>query len=175
MSLGYEERTGMLQHLNRISVLWALLGGTLLMTIVFITAINVTAFTLNKFAQLFGETISGLPGYEDFIRLAISCAVPMFFPYCQLKRGHVTVDIFTYFSSPQVQSILDRTAQIMMIIITLFLSYWMILGGKETYSDGVLSRVLGWPEWPFYIPGILSLLLWALVATAQLFTNDSNG
>ena len=35
-------------------------------------------------------------------------------------------------------------------------------------SDGTLSRVLGWPEWPFYAPGVASLLLWAAVAASQL-------
>ena len=38
----------------------------------------------------------------------------------------------------------------------------------ERYEDRAISRVLGWPEWPFMIPGILSLLLWAIVAIAQL-------
>jgi hypothetical protein len=28
--------------------------------------------------------------------------------------------------------------------------------------------VLGWPVWPFYLPGIASLVLWAAVALADL-------
>ena len=42
-------------------------------------------------------------------------------------------------------------------------------------ADGALSRVLGWPEWPFYLPGIASLLLWASVAALQAFERDEHG
>ena len=45
----------------------------------------------------------------------------------------------------------------------------------ETRADGALSRVLGWPEWPFYLPGIVSLLLWAAVAAVQIFERESDG
>ena len=53
----------------------------------------------------------------------------------------------------------------------------MLFGMLETHADAAVSRVLGWPEWPFYIPGIASLVLWALIALAQIFglkskTND---
>ena len=54
------------------------------------------------------------------------------------------------------------------IALALFLAWWMALGLLETRADGTLSRVLGWPEWPFYAPGVLSLLLWAAVAACQL-------
>ena len=38
----------------------------------------------------------------------------------------------------------------------------------ETRADGLVSPVLDWPEWPFYLPGLVSLALWALVAAEQL-------
>jgi TRAP-type C4-dicarboxylate transport system permease small subunit len=37
----------------------------------------------------------------------------------------------------------------------------------ENRDDQAISRVLGWPEWPFYLPGLVSLALWALVAATQ--------
>ena len=58
------------------------------------------------------------------------------------------------------------------VVTAMFLAYWMWFGMLESRADGQLSRVLGWPEWPFYAPGIFSLLLWALVAAAQLFERD---
>ena len=56
-----------------------------------------------------------------------------------------------------------------MAATALFLAYWMRLGMIETQEDGALSRVLGWEEWPFYLPGIASLILWAVIALAQIF------
>jgi TRAP-type C4-dicarboxylate transport system permease small subunit len=51
----------------------------------------------------------------------------------------------------------------------------MTLGLAETRADGALSPVLGWPEWPFYLPGIASLLLWAMVAVLQIFEGERDG
>ena len=42
-------------------------------------------------------------------------------------------------------------------------------------GHGAVSRVLGWPEWPFYLPGLASLLLWAAIAGLQLFEPDADG
>lgn len=153
--------------LERLVVWWALLGGAILIAIVLVTVANVGAFTLDRLVRLFGERIAGLPGYEDFVRLAISCAGLMLFPYCQHRRGHVAVDLFVDFAPLSVQTVLEKVAQIGTAGLALFLAYWMALGMLETRADGVLSRVLGWPEWPFYLPGILSLLLWAAVAAVQ--------
>ena len=161
--------------LERIVIAWALLGGLILLAIVIVTVTNVGAFGLDRIARLFGTTVSGLPGYEDFVRLAVSPAVLMLFPYCQLRRGHVAVDLFVNLAPPTVQKTLDSISIAGMIGLAVFLAYWMTLGMFETLADGALSRVLGWPEWPFYAPGILSLVFWALVATQQLFRSDADG
>jgi TRAP-type C4-dicarboxylate transport system permease small subunit len=155
--------------LERIAVVWAVLGGVVLLSIVLVTSTNVAAFGLDRIARLFGDTVSGLPGYEDYVRLAISAAALMFFPYCQARRGHVAVDLFVSLTGPRTRKTLDAISLAGMTALAGFLCYWMVIGMLETRSDGALSRVLGWPEWPFYLPGILSLLLWTAIALDQLF------
>lgn len=157
---------------NHTAAAWAILGGIVVLLVVAVTSTNVGAFGIDRIARLFGTHFPALPGFEDFVRLAISCAALMFFPYCQCKRGHVFVDLFAKTMSPSVQRVLDVLSLLLTIFLALFLAYWMTLGAMETKADNALSRVLGWPEWPFYIPGILSLVLWALVAITQLFDSD---
>ncbi|MGF1611333.1 MAG: TRAP transporter small permease [Kiloniellales bacterium] len=161
--------------LERLAIWWAILGGLLLLAIVLVTVTNAGAFALDRLARLFGTTVSGLPGYEDFVRLAISAAALMLFPYCQLRRGHVAVDLFVKALPLAVQKALDAISLAGMAALALFLAYWMTLGLIETRADGALSRVLGWPEWPFYAPGVISLALWALVAASQLFSSEADG
>ena len=151
----------------RIAAGWALLGGLILIAIVLVTVANAGAFALDRVARFFGASLSGLPGYEDFVRLAISAAALMLLPYCQLKRGHIAVDLFMTRAPKRLQRLLDVIATASMAGLAAFLAYWMVLGLLETRADGALSRVLGWPEWPFYLPGVVSLLLWALVAGYQ--------
>lgn len=154
---------------------WALLGGALLLAIALVTTANAGAFTLDRLARLFGANVSGLPGYEDFVRLVVSAAVLMLFPYCQLRRGHIVVDLFAKWLSPGLRRALDLAALALVALLALFLAYWMALGLAETRADGALSRVLGWPEWPFYLPGLASLLLWALVALSQMAEGETGG
>lgn len=159
---------------QRLVTWWALAAGAVLLLIVVVTTVNVTAFSLDKVARLFGAGVSGLPGYEDFVEIAAGAAALMLMPYCQLRRGHVAVDLFTAMAPRAVQRALDVASLIAVAALTLFLAYWMMAGLEETRSDGALSPVLGWPVWPFYLPGIASLLLWAAVAGMQAFARDAD-
>lgn len=150
-----------------IVIWWALLGGVLILAITAVTSVNVGAFIADRVAGSFGADVEGLPGYEDFVRLAISSAALMFFPYCQLRRGHVAVDLFVSALPEAVQRRLDRLWLALTVLAAGFLAWWMVFGLLETRADAVTSSILGWPEWPFYAPGVVSLLLWAAVAAAQ--------
>lgn len=158
--------------LEKITAFWAVLGGVLLLAIVAVTVTNVGAFALDRIARLSGGTVSALPGYEDFVRLAVAAAIPMFLPWCQMRRGHLAVDLFLKRAPEAFNRFIDRLSLVLMAGAGLFLAYWMVLGMIETRADGALSRVLGWQEWPFYLPGIASLILWAMVSLAQLFEKD---
>ncbi len=147
---------------------WALLGGVLLLTIVLVTTVNVGAFTLDRIARLFDFHVPGLSGYEDFVRLGVSAAALMFFPYCQLRRGHVKVDLLVRYFPPRLQKALDILWLLITATIAVGLARYMLAGLGESRSDHVMSPVLDWPEWPFYAPGIISLILWAVVALTQI-------
>jgi TRAP-type C4-dicarboxylate transport system permease small subunit len=92
----------------------------------------------------------------------------MMFPYCQLKRGHVAVDVFTERLGRGIIRGIDRLVSVLTAALALFLAYWMLFGMLEAEHGGLVSPVLTWPEWPFYLPGLGSLLLWAVVALVQL-------
>jgi TRAP-type C4-dicarboxylate transport system permease small subunit len=146
---------------------WAVLGGVAVLAIVLVTTTNIGLFGLDRIARSFGGNVSGLPGYEDFVALTVGAAALMFFPICQLKRGHVAVDVFTQHLPRRWQAALDRFWAAGAAIAALFLLYWMDSGLAQMRADGTLSPVIGWPVWPFYIPGLVSLALWALVAALQ--------
>lgn len=146
----------------------AFAGGVLLIAILLVTSTNVGAFIANRVAALWGGGVGGLPGYEDFVRLVTGAAVLMFFPYAQLCRGHVAVDFFTNFLPTHWSALLDRMWTALTALLALFLAGWMALGMIQARGDRLVTGVLGWPDWPFYLPGVLSLCLWAAVAALQL-------
>lgn len=151
---------------------WAILGGVILLTIVAVTVVNVGAFALDRLARLGGGEVPALPGYEDYVRLAVGSAIPMLLPWCQAQRGHLAVDLFLSRAPARFRRGIDRLSLVLMAALSIFLAYFMILGLLETRDDGALSAVLGWQIWPFYVTGILSLALWALVCLAQAITGD---
>lgn len=146
---------------------WGLLGGLGLLLIVGATAFNIGAFAADMVARRFGASVGAFPGYEDFVRLMVSAAVLMLFPYCQLRRGHVAVDLLVERMPQPLQRAIDAISLIAMTLLVGFLFYWMAIGMVEKRADHAVSRVLGWPEWPFWLPGLVSLLLWALVAASD--------
>lgn len=156
--------TGFIASLARF---WAVLGGVILLTIVAVTVVNVGAFALDRLARLVGGGVPALPGYEDYVRLAVGAAIPMLLPWCQAQRGHLAVDLFLTRAPQAFKRGIDRVSLVLMAALALFLAWFMVLGLLETRDDGALSSVLGWQLWPFYVTGILSLVLWAVVALAQ--------
>ncbi|MDT8326971.1 MAG: TRAP transporter small permease [Roseovarius sp.] len=154
--------------IRRLADSFAVFGGMILLVIVAVTTTNTSAFILDRIAGLFGADVAGLPGYEDFVQLAISGAALMFFPYCQAQRGHIAVELFMDRLPQRVQRGFDRLWLILTAGIALFLAYWMVFGLLEARSDGAVTSVLGWAVWPFYVPGLASMILWALVAATQI-------
>jgi len=163
----------MLSLMSRLAAIWAVLGGMALLLIVAVTMVNVGAFGLDKLVRLFGETVAGLPGYEDFVSLVIGAATPMLLPYAQVHRAHLGVDVLTSHLSDGANVWIDRITLALIALVAFFLAYWMVIGMFETRADGALSRVIGWPVWPFYLPGIASLVLWGGVALAQLLEDPT--
>ncbi len=154
--------------IRKICLYWLYVAGIMIIAIVLMTVLNITAFGLDKIARLFDYDVGGLPGYEDLVRLLISCISLMLFPWAQLERGHVSIEFFTDNLSTYTLIVLDRIWLSVTLILVIFLAITMCLGMMESYGDNQLSRILGWTQWPFYIPGIISLILWGVVLFYQI-------
>lgn len=150
-------------------LIWVYIAGLLLISIVLVTVLNIGAFGLDKIARNFDLNISGISGYEDFIGLTMSCVTLMFFPYTQLERGHVSVDFFADRLSTNKQIFIDKIWLFVTFCLVIFLAYFMFLGLLESREDEAVSSILGWSKWPFYIPGIISLVMWGIVLIYQIF------
>ena len=152
------------QTLQQVTLYCAYISAMFITGVVLITVLNAAGFIANSAARFTGGNVPGLPGYEDAVSLLIGNAALLMLPYCQLARGHVSVDLFTDWMSTSLLSGLTRLTDFMMSICAAFLSV-MLAKGMITYlSDGALTPVLGWPIWPFLVPGIFATALWALVA-----------
>ena len=48
----------------------------------------------------------------------------------------------------------------------------MAKGVIEVRYVNAMSAILGWQVWPFYVPGIISMFLWALICATQIFESE---
>ncbi len=160
------------EFIKKGTIWWVYLAGMGLLAIILVTVYNIATAALSNF---FGLNIMGIAGYEDFIALSMSSIALMFFPYTQYKRGHVAVDFFADMLSTRTQIMLDKVWLTVTFFLIVFLAYYMYLGMIESYEDEALSRILGWPQWPFYIPGVISLVMWGYVLIYQVvFKKDAH-
>lgn len=160
--------------MQRITAAWAVIGGTGLLLIVAVTTVNTGLFTVDRLAALLlGQNVRGLPGYEDFVLLVIGGVALSFFPYCQLQGSHINVTLFSRRFPPRLNRLLDRLWLLVALGVAIFLAYWLLQGVWERRADHAITRVLGWPEWPFMLPGVISLAMWILVSLLQLFSAEA--
>jgi len=155
--------------LSKLCLQWLYIAGVLILLLIGLTVVNTAAFGLDKIARMYGENVAALPGYEDLVRLLVSCIALMFFPWAQAQRGHVAVDFFAEHFSLGIQKKLDLFWLFCTLIVVVFLAIAMCFGILESYHSGTVTTTLEWSEWPFYIPGILSLILWSVVLFFQIF------
>lgn len=150
----------------------AIASGALLAIVVLLTVVNAVGFAANTGVQMFGGNVSGLPGYEDAVSLAVGSAALLMLPYCQLTRGHVSVDLFTERLSASTAARIMRATDALMGICAAFLGLMLAIGSRSYFDDGALSPVLAWPIWPFVVPGIAAVGLWSFTALAMAIDPD---
>ncbi|MDP6352934.1 MAG: TRAP transporter small permease [Alphaproteobacteria bacterium] len=154
--------------IGRAAEAWAILAGIVLLAITAVTVINVSGFAVDTLTRPFGIRVPGLSGYEEMVRLWVGPAAFMMLPYCQQKYGHVAVDFVIANAPAAVQKLIDLVSLVATLALALFLTYWMWAGMVDARRDGLISHLLGWQEWVYFIPGLISFLLWAAVILSLL-------
>ncbi|GAB1378239.1 TRAP transporter small permease [Pararhodobacter aggregans] len=146
---------------------WAMIGGLCLALIIALTAVNVGALAADMALRGWDIRVPGIYGYEDVVKLLASVAALAFFPLCQWRGGHVAVGLLIDPAPRWIGRANRVIAYALTAGIALFLAWWMAIGALEVRRDGLTTGILEWPQWPFYWPGVVSMLLWALVAAVM--------
>lgn len=124
----FEARTE--QTLNALCRLCAYAGGLVLVIAALITVASVTGR-----AFLF----AGLgPVRGDFELVEMSCAIAIFafMPWCQLNRGHVTVDVLSNRLPPRAQAVLGALGDLAIAVVSGLILWRLYLGFAEKFPYG---------------------------------------
>jgi TRAP-type C4-dicarboxylate transport system permease small subunit len=145
--------------LNVIAVLLAYLGGAV-----------VCAVGLLSAASIIGRSAFGRPVTGDFelVEIGIAVAGSLFLPYCQAKRGHIVVDLFTLKAAQRTISYLDRFGDLLMAAALLVVGWRTGVAAHDLLRSGETSMLLGFPKWLGYAATVPGTIMAGLIASAQV-------
>lgn len=139
--------------LYRLSQLFALIGGAVLVAIIILSVVSVVGRRLAS---------APIPGDIELVQLGCAIAVASFLPYCQMRRGHVIVDIFTMRLSTRWQRLLDAAGAILLAIGGALLTWRIYVGTHSVIENEETTMILGAPVWWAYAPMVASFALLTL-------------
>jgi TRAP-type C4-dicarboxylate transport system permease small subunit len=119
----------------------AIIGGIVLVIITLITVISITG------RAFIWAGLRPVPGDFELVEAGVGFAVFAFLPWCQLNRGHATVDIFTSFLPNQVNRHIDVLAEVLMTIAITFIAWRLWFGLQDKIRYGETTFILQYPVW----------------------------
>lgn len=141
-----------------------MLGGFCILAIAGLMSFNALLAGLDRGLGGFSPGIAGVYGTEEIVSLLASVAALTFFPFCHLCSGHIAVGVVMDLAPARIRRVNALLAHLLACGTALFLGWWMALGTVEAYRDRAMTSLHGLPQWPFYLPGVISMALWAVVA-----------
>lgn len=129
---------------------WALLGGFVLLGVVFMTSWSATSGVL---------LARPLPGDVELTEMLTAVAVFMFLPYCQLSGANVTADIFTSRAGPRTVAFLSLLSAVVALAFAVLLMGRMYEGMADYREYVETTTILHIPIWYAYVPALASIAL----------------
>lgn len=148
-----------------------------------------TGFALTTVVSIIGRAflfagLGPIKGDYELVELGSAIAVFYFMPWCQLKRGHVTVDVFVARLPERLYALLGFLGDLLVTAFAFVIMWRLYLGFGEKFpyfSDAWRSTlVMGYrpyfPETsyelaiPVWIPFLLSLLGAVMFFLVSLYT-----
>lgn len=149
--------------INKLAQYSAILGGVVLLGMIILTCISI----IGRAFVFIG--LGPVPGDFELVEAASAFAVFTFLPWCQLNRGHASVDIFTSFLPDSINRWINLIAEILlgvaMIIIT-----WKLLDGTISKSKyGETTFIIQFPIWWAYAASFLASIVACIIAIYMIF------
>lgn len=136
----------------------AVLGGLSLIAITVMTVVSITG------RALVWAGLGPVPGDFELVEVGTAIAVFSFLPWCQLNRGHATVDAFTGFLPDRANRVIDLVTGLLMLLVMLLLAWrlWHGMMDKIRYQE--TTFILQFPVWWGYAAAMVALVVGVVVS-----------
>lgn len=139
-------------------------GGIILVAIAVLTVASITGRALIFIG------LSPITGDFELVEAGCAIAIFCFLPWCQLRRGHVTVDVLVARFPARVQAALGFMGDILIALAAgvILWRIWLGLGEKFPYGSDAFREAIGFGSRPFFVETTyeLELPVWIPFAAA---------
>ena len=138
----------------------ALLGGAVLIALTVANCVSIVGRALLPFEIGVGP----IRGIYDYTEIGVAAAVFAFLPWCQLKRGHATVEILTPLYPAAMNRVLDVVIDLLMFAAASVIAWRLYLGMLDKASYGETTLIAQVPLWQGFAASLVGAVGFALVA-----------
>ena len=141
----------------------AILGGIALVAITVLTVVSIGGRTL------IWAGLKPIPGDFELVEVGTGFAVFAFLPWCQVMRGHATVDVFTSFFPASVNRVIDLVSEFLMTAVIVLIAWrlWYGLQDKIRYNE--TTFILQFPVWWGYAAAMGAVVIAVIVSFYMLY------
>ena len=156
-----------IRWVERAALVFALLGGIMLMLIALMTVASVIG------RAAFGKPV---PGDIELTQYAIAVAISAFLPYCLFSGGNLIVDFFTAKAKQRTKRLLDAIGALTLAFAMGLFAWRTTVGMLSVKEAGETSMVISVPLWWTYAgmaPCFALATLAALALAVKLWRGEA--
>lgn len=116
------------------------------------------ACTLTVLSIAGSLTIRPLPGEIELVEALCGLAVFAFLPFCQLKRGHVGVDLIISALGPKAMNWTQLIGDILITLLLAIVTWRHFIGTMDKFGNGETTPLLLLPVWWGYAAAAVLLV-----------------
>ena len=139
----------------------AVLSGFLLVIAITLTTVSIIGRMMTSIG------LSAVPGDYELVQIFCGLAMFAFMPYCQLQRGHVSVDLFVAPFGPKVKAWTQLLGDIIVTLLICVLAWRHYDGLLDKYDYQETTFILQIPVWWSFAG---ALVLFCPIILTSLFT-----
>jgi len=168
----------MYRFFDRLSRLFALLGGVVLTSLIVLTCLSIAGRSLNSVlhsdwvqsiapelaSRLLDLGIGSINGDFELVEAGMAFAIFAFIPLCQMRGGHASVDIFTSALPKRFNRVLSLIIDGLFAIVLVLIAWQLFQGTLSKQNSGQTTFLLEFPLWWAYAASLVSAVVAAIVA-----------
>lgn len=148
---------------ERLARLLAVLGGLVLVAVTVLTVASIAGRAFTR------QGLGPVPGDFELVEALTAFAVFAFLPWCQLRRGHATVDVFTRLLPERANRLIDLVCEVLMTAVVVLIAWRLWHGMQDKLRYHETTFILQFPLWWSYAAAFAAAAAGVLVSVYAAF------